>query len=147
MAESVATESVATESVATASNAELAERADGEADQNEQVLRLQKDVAELKKELARRDDVDASPTKRDPNDADVSPTKRARTGMLSASSPTKQIRAETAISALATTFALAHFVLGKIVAAISMPVFIDWSGKRLFKYNFLLGAQTVLSRF
>ena len=40
MPESAATESVTTESVATASNAELAKRADGEADQKEGVLRL-----------------------------------------------------------------------------------------------------------
>ena len=108
MAESVATESVAIESVATASNAELAERADTEADQKEEVLRLLKNVAELQKELQQRDGVDASPTKRNLNDADASPTKRAQTGMLSASSPTTKNHSETTISALATTFALAH---------------------------------------
>ena len=49
MAESVATGSVATESVATGSNAELAERADGEADQNEEVSRLNKVGHEVQK--------------------------------------------------------------------------------------------------
>ena len=97
-------------------------------------------MAELKKELARRNDVDASPTKRDRNDVDASPTKRDRTGMLSASSPTAKIRAETEISALATTCAITHIVHGKIVAANPRPAVIDWRGQRLLKYNFVLGA-------
>ena len=33
-----------------------------------------------------------------------------------------------------------HTVLRKIVTAIPRPVFIDWSGRCLLKYNFLLGA-------
>ena len=85
-------------------------------------------MAELKKELARRNDVGASPIKRD------------QTGILSASSPMKRIRAETEISALATTCAITHTVHGKVVAANPRPVVIDWRSQRLLKYNFVLGA-------
>ena len=97
-------------------------------------------MSELKKEFARRNDFDASPTKRDRNDVDGSPTKRDRTGMLSASSPMKQIRAETEISALATTCAITHTVHGKVVAVNPRPVVFYWRGQRLLKYNFVLGA-------
>ena len=45
----VVAESVATESAATGSNAELAGRADGEADQNEEVSRLNKVGHEVQK--------------------------------------------------------------------------------------------------
>ena len=60
--------------------------------------------------------------------------------MLSASSPMKKIRAETEISALASTCAITHTVLGKVVAANPRPVIIDWKSQRLLKYGFVLGA-------
>ena len=95
-----------------------------------------KEMAELKKELARLNDAGASPIQRD------------QTGMLSASSPMNKIRAETEVGALASTCAITHTVHGKVAAANPRPLIIDWNSQRLSKYIVSCWApQTVLWRF